>query len=88
MGSPPQVILDGDSQVLRHADVLKNVSMELIHWDDLLLLVCGTQCRVFLWVEVHGPLFLPGGEGVQVFLQRVLVFCLFDGFAAHGVISE
>ena len=87
-GSPPQVILDGDSQVLRCADVLKDLSMGLIHWDDLLLLACGTQCRAFLWVEVHEPLFLPGGEGVQVFLQRALVFCLFDGFAAHGVVSE
>ena len=39
VGSPPQVILDSDSQVLRHADVLNDVSIELIRRDDLFLLV-------------------------------------------------
>ena len=48
VGSPPQVVLDGDSQVLGRADVLKDVSMELIRWDDLLPLACGTQRRAFL----------------------------------------
>ena len=48
VGSPPQVILDSDSQVLRHADVLKNVSMELIRWDHLFPLACGSQRRAFL----------------------------------------
>ena len=37
VGYPPQVILDDDSQVLRHADVLKDVFMELIGWGDLQL---------------------------------------------------
>jgi len=86
VGSPPQESLDGDSQVLRHADVLRDASMELIRWDHLLPLACGTQRRAFLWV--HGPLSLPGGEGVQVFLQRALGLYLFDGFAAHGDVSE
>ena len=47
VGYPPQAILDGDFQVLRHADVLKDVFMELIGWDDLPL-ACGTQFRAFL----------------------------------------
>ena len=89
MGSPSQVILDGDSQVLCFADIFQDVSMELVRWDYLLPLACGTQRRTFLWMKVHGPLFFPGGKGVQVFLQRMLVFCLsFDGFAAHSVVSE
>ena len=48
VGYPPQVIPDSDSQVLRHADVLNDVSMEFIRWDDLLPLACGTRRGAFL----------------------------------------
>ena len=34
-------------------------------------------------MEIHGPLFLPGGKGIEVFMQLLLVLSFFDSVAAH-----
>ena len=48
----------------------------------------GTQRVAFLWMEAQGPLFLPYGEGIKIFLQPFLVHFVFNDVTAQGVISK
>ena len=42
----------------------------------------------FLWMEAHGPMFLPYSEGIKIFLQLFLVLFVFNDVTAQARVSS